>query len=220
MSVDDDYKNENLREYFDSYVTEAERAVEDLLHAFKFLPSVDKNGGSDCPVAESLYAQKEEKQNKARRLLTRFRRYISCIEHEMEKALSTLGRVQGVAASLHSDAPRRELSDGVQKAQYAYSRLVSQRERAAFTVKQLASALSEADRKQWPLDKPGQPTPSWNGQGASHPPSRNTKAGVQVPPMPGLSDEINSLRSPGSGQMPIPSSFPGAGDPKIIPPKT
>ncbi len=220
MSVNDDYKKENLREYFDSYVAEADRAVADLKHAVDFLPSVDNKGGSDCPVAESLYAQKEEKEDKVRRLLARFRTYISCIEHEMEKALSTLGRVQGAAASLHSDAPRRELSDGVKKAQYAYSRLVSQREKAALTVKQLNSVLSDADRKKWPLDKPGQSTPSWKGQGSSHPSGPNKKASVGVPPMPGLSDEINSLRSSGSGQAPIPSSFPGDGNPKLFSPKT
>lgn len=191
----DRYKNENLREHFDSQVAEAERAVMDLDKSVSSLPPVNEKGESPCMQAKDYYAQKEEREDRVRRILVLFREYVPVIEREMDRALENLSRIHAAESSLHSEGPRQELSQGESAARNEYRRLVSQRERAIITIERMAMALSDASRKRWPLGAPRERPPSWTGQESPRMPATVGVGGRNLPSPPDLSDEITALQS-------------------------
>jgi len=191
----DRYKNENLREHFDSQVAEAERAVMDLDKSVSSLPPVNEKGESPCMQAKDYYAQKEEREDRVRRIQILFREYVPVIEREMDRALENLSRIHAAESSLHSEGPRQELSQGESAARNEYRRLVSQRERAIITIERMAMALSAASRKRWPLGVPREGPPSWGGQESPGMPATTGVGGRNLLSPPNLSNEIAALQS-------------------------
>jgi len=191
----DRYKDEHLRERFESLVAEAERAVMDLDKSVTSLPPVNEKGESPAMQAEGFYAQKEEREDRVRRLLGIFREYVPIIEREMDRSLENLSRIHAAESSLHSDAPRQELSQGESAAKSEYHRLVGQRERAIITIERMAIALSAASRKRWPLGVPRKSPPSWTGQESPRMPAADGVGGRNLPSPPNLSNEITALQS-------------------------
>ncbi len=190
----DPVTNEDRLAHFDADRAQAERAAAELEHAVAYLPPVDNEGKSECVDAETLMAQKEEKAERVERFLVIMQEYVPFFDSAMSRTLDNLGQIRGAESSLHTQAPRQELSRGEAAAQDAYRRLAMQREKAIVLIERMTTAINQANQKQWPLGKPRKATPGTTSAGSrSAAPTQSGHPGA--PTAPSLADEVAGIRS-------------------------
>lgn len=197
------YETAHLGESFDSKLYEAQRAVEVLHVKCNTLPKVDANGQSECPFAERCYAEKEAAAENVHRLISVFRSYLPAISAEVARIERDYMVTGATRDRLHGAEPTRKLTDAEREIEQWCDGVVEQGHQAAAMIEVMESAVTEADKKKWPL---GQPTNSSYGYlGAGSPTLIRTDArrgshdlsGMEVesgfPPAPGLRAELDVL---------------------------
>ena len=70
--------------------------VRELTEAVKVLPKVDENGSSDCPLAENLYAKKQEMQEE-------LHDHLGVLEHHQESLAEAGLRMEAGLEAIRSD---------------------------------------------------------------------------------------------------------------------
>ena len=141
-----------------STVQHAEGRVNKLIQTIMLLPKIDKEGSSECPFAEELYAKKEEEKKV---VLGELNNLISCQKHVTE-AIGQCNKNRSVIETgqqgLHGDKAKGKYSEAEQQLDAENRRLHQLRRQIDQVIEAARNALRLADLKKWPGEnEPGAP---------------------------------------------------------------
>lgn len=169
--------------YFMQKVTELEAAMA--------LPHVDKRGGSECPFAEDLYAEKERLEREVLTGVTRLSGYLLTLEKWIENCRENIERIEGDGQKLHGAEAQGCYSDAVNHLQTEYRRAVQDKDAVSIAVKKAKAVLQVSSTRKFPGREPQKRT------FAPVVPPRRPAAAHSYDPNGGMGGEIHSLLSMG-----------------------
>lgn len=132
----------------------AEESLEKLRTRTRTLPKVKKDGSSECPFAEDLYAQKEEAAKAAQRRLEELRELLRLIENKIARCRANMTRVSRDKGSLNSKEARSQYQRAKEAQEFHYRKAVDQKKAVLELIKQIEQAAREADQKKYPGKEP------------------------------------------------------------------
>jgi hypothetical protein len=138
----------------DSFLDDMEGFVEELISNASQLPKVDKNGYSECPFAEELYARKEKAVKNVEKALKELQQFRATVKKEVDRCRHNLNLVGNDSKRLRTDQPK-EGYDRARKAQVSeYNRAIMRQKKLFELFKRANEALKKAKEKKWPFGKP------------------------------------------------------------------
>ena len=178
------------------------KSIEDLQAATQILPKVDEKGSSECPFAESLYAQKEKAEEKVIEELKNASGYLDLVKGEITMWRRNLTQIIADADALNLPQAREEYNKAKESTNIQIEKNVKLQEELLDLVSKAEQHLQLAQEKKWPLRKPkeGVGQVPILGGGLGNVGSTEFKAQAPVVPMaqrPALNTEIDSLMSLG-----------------------
>lgn len=134
----------------EAFIAVAQSCINKLQSATKVLPKVDKDGSSECPFAEELYAQKEEAQKEAQECLEKLGEYQLWVENQIRICQNNLSIISSGKAALRTDRPRDRLSEAEDNLSAFCKKLEELLGKIEDVFRQLQAAIMEASQKQFP----------------------------------------------------------------------
>ena len=186
----------------DSFIKFLSGDIEELVKKAGMCPEVDKEGRSECPFADDLYAQKEEMEKKVVNGLNKLRRYMELVDREIERFYRNLNQILADNNALHFKQAKEKYTDAMKAIEFQLEKFKQRRKALLDLSSKAEKALNFARSKKWPLGKPQEKfrPPSFMAGG----PTRTTTSGYQSPspvtfltPWPSVKSEIKSLMSLG-----------------------
>lgn len=138
----------------EDYIPIARTCADAALLAIRQLPKVDKDGNSECPFAEELYARKEEAVEQVKSCLRKLYEYANWIEEQLGRCRQNASILSSGKDSLHTERPQITLSEAEQQQLAFCKRLESVAEKIEQTCRELEDAIREASQKEYPTGKP------------------------------------------------------------------
>jgi len=140
-----------------------EEKIRELYEATWWLPSVDAQGRSECPFAEQVHCQKEEKLAEVEPIVANHRTWVESLTEYAESRLEALGDTE-----VPNELMRYAMEPmDPQWWRYTddwrlifYLEAVCARERAQKVFAKADAQLKESRSKKWPLAKPRPSRPS------------------------------------------------------------
>jgi chromosome segregation ATPase len=165
--------------------------TQNLESAVTSLPHIDEQGRSECPFAETLYAQKEEHEAKVTKDVNQMIRYRRALEHEVARCQHNLARIQADSARLNHDKPRAAYSEAAEAAERACRAAIEDRDAVSVALARASAVLEVSRRRKFPGREPQrqQAFPA-AGPGAAQGPGARIPSG-------GLGGELSGLLSIG-----------------------
>jgi hypothetical protein len=188
----------NLKDV-NSYIYYMKGLAKDLLSKINSLPNVDKDGNSECPFAEDLYAQKDEFMEKVEQESQKMYRYLSLVEHEITRCRANLERISADAGSLNFDEAKKKYEAAMRSQESEYNEVIGKRKALIDLIKMVEETLSMARSKMFPGRKPqkGFRFPAGRSEGWEATQSASGEAYETTPGRPSLKNEIDNLISVG-----------------------
>lgn len=128
--------------------------LEKLQSKIDILPKVDKEGRSECPFAENLYAEKENVAEEVAEKLKRLRLCFLFVVRELSHLHQDLARTQADAGSLHLKKAKEQYSRAVDGLRVHIEKNIQRKNKITDLISQTEKLLSLAHSKKWPLGKP------------------------------------------------------------------
>lgn len=132
-----------------SHLSEAQSSIEELQTAARQLPKVEKDGSSECPFAEELYAKKEDAQKHAVCCQSQLHECLQWVQEQIQSCSNDLVVISAHQNQLHKDRPREHFSDAEAKLAALYNKFVKLRETIEETIEEIQKAILEAIQKQF-----------------------------------------------------------------------
>ena len=126
------------------------QCIEQLLLAVRQQPIVDKEGSSECPFAEELYAKKEEAQEKVSQCLKQLDKYSCWLTKEIGRCKNNMTVISAHQDKLNNDRPRKYFSDAEARLAALYKKLIRLLEKVKEMFIKAQEAIREAAQKQYP----------------------------------------------------------------------
>jgi len=141
-------------ETVDSFIETMEILIDELVSKANQLPNVDKNGYSECPFAEDLYADKEKAVDDVERALTKLMQYIDPVKGEVDRCRHNLKQINADSKMLRTDPAKKDY-DFAKKIQASeYNQAIERRKKLFELIQRAVEELHKAKEKQQPLGKP------------------------------------------------------------------
>jgi hypothetical protein len=178
------------------------KLIDDLREATKILPKVDEKGGSECPIAKTLYAQKEEAEEKVFIKLPKAFAYLDLVKEEIAMWRRNFSEIEIDADSLNLPQAREEYNKARESASIQIERNVELHQELLDLISNAEEHIQLAQKKMWPLGKAKEGFGQLPIPGGSMENVGPTEFKVEAPvvPMsqkPELNTEINNLLSLG-----------------------
>lgn len=138
----------------DSCLRHMSTLLDTLETKINVLPKVDEKGVSECPDAESFYAQKEEEAEKVAGYLERLRSLLVLLEEELGRLRANLSRVQADAGSLHLKGAKERYLSAKQGLEHHIQKNLDKKKGILDLISRAEEMLRSAGAKKWPLGKP------------------------------------------------------------------
>ena len=146
----DDLSIENV----DSAIYHMKSLVQDLSNAISVLPKVDEEGNSECPFAETLYAQKDEAAEKVAVELPKLYRCVGVAEREIARCEANLQKINADSGSLNVPEAKEKYNEAIRAQEAQYKKAVERRKALMDTISMAEKGLSVALSKAFPWRKP------------------------------------------------------------------
>jgi len=186
----------------DSYIEHTRENMAELSAKVKRLPKVDDKGHSECPFAESLYAEKEEETKKFIEFLSKLHGYTTLVNREIQRFKQNLSKLSMDTHELQLPQAREKYQTAKHSYEFHCQKNVQRKETLMELSKQADEILREAQSKKWPLGPPREKysSPSIASTGLANDSfiSKNTTPSFQpLDTGKGMKNEINSLMAIG-----------------------
>jgi hypothetical protein len=185
----------------DSYIKHMKEAIAELSGHIQRLPKVDKEGRSECPFAESLYAKKEEETKKFIEYRSRLNGYIELVNREIERFRQNLNRLSIDFHKLNLPQAQDEYQTAKYGYEFHYQKNIKRKEALVEVSKQADDVLLEASKKKWPLGNPREKysfsTLPSSGLGGKYVDLDTNPSAHQVMATGGMQPEIDNLMAIG-----------------------
>ena len=130
------------------------RAMESLSQKTRVLPKVDKNGFSECPFAEDLYAEQEKALAHAIACLNNLRGYTPLIEEKINQWRHNLHRLRADGLNIKGAEARQEYRGAMFGATHQYQTAVQEKKELLELISLAGNTIAEARTKKYPGKKP------------------------------------------------------------------
>lgn len=134
----------------DSFLQATGQLAEELLRAANSLPEVSEDGGSECPFAEELYADKEEKQRELEGRFQQLHVYKQAVEELISKCDNDLVVVASHQDRIHGDKAREHYSQAEVELAAKRRQFLKTRLEIEEMIKKVDQALRESVSKRYP----------------------------------------------------------------------
>jgi hypothetical protein len=184
----------------DSFMKNTEGLLEKLMKKTTELPKVDKDGQSECPFAENLFAEKDEHVETAVRNLKEMRGYLAQMEKLIDRHRRNLDQIRADSGELQQTSLKENYAFAEVSQEFYYKRALQRRKMLHHLITWTERVLTLARAKKFPGKKPQKqfrlppPLPGTMAPSvvATHPPSSPFEKEQMRPP---LHNEISSLMS-------------------------
>jgi hypothetical protein len=182
----------------DSYMSSLGKLLGTLQSKINELPKVDDKGGSECPFAENLYAQKEEAASNVIEKLKKASRYLALLEQEISRLRHNLAQIQSDTGALHLDQAKEKYITAKRSEQIQIEKNIHRKMRLSDVIARAEKLIQLAHKKKWPGEKPKErfrPPPLMAGgpTGVGDTGFQNAIPDGALPPSPAFKTEIDSL---------------------------
>ena len=189
-------------ENLDSTMVSLKRDLEHLTNKAGVLPRVDKNGASDCPFAEELYADKAEAVENVVQHLRDIKRYLPLVEQEVARCSKNLSTISSDKERLVDENAINQYQHALYAQKHLYQKAVDRRKALQELVQRAERTLNKANAKKYPgkkLEKRFQPPAGSLGRSYGPHFSTPSPASIsKVPSQPSLAErEMSDLLSLG-----------------------
>jgi hypothetical protein len=130
--------------------------IQKLMEACNILPTVDREGFSECPYAEELYAKKEERAKELRNLQQLLFEYRAAAEKEIERLRHNRMTVAHDASQLDSADAKGHYSKAEDDLETQYNDHDAMRKRLVQKINASKKALSDSNDRVWTGGTPRQ----------------------------------------------------------------
>lgn len=151
------YVDLDIQRNLPQIVSEAQRGIVSLNNAVDALPFVDERGRSECHFAESLFAQKEEAEDKLRARKPFLQKCLMAIEEEQGKRAGERATILADAGKLALDAPRDYYDKALMQQGKRCDEIKEQCQEMQNLIDRTEAALARAAKHKWPLGIPRKP---------------------------------------------------------------
>ena len=189
-------------ERLDSSMQSLRSALDKLKSKTDVLPLVEKDGSSECPFAEDLYADKEEALENAEKCLQGARGYLPLLDREITRCSRNLSTISADKGNLHDENAKDQYQSALEAQKRIYQKKVESKKELLKLLQQAEQLLSKARAKNYPGKKPEKqfrpPLPAWGGMtpvGTVSQPLEYKPAPVSRPVL--APNELNNLVSLG-----------------------
>jgi len=148
-------QNRDFRlEGIESFMRYMEGLLDTLKAKVDMLPKVDGDGNSECPFAESLYAERDELEERVNKALQDASGYMELLDREIARLRGNLRRVQADANSLNSLRAKEEYQNAAQALEHHIGKNLERRKALSELIASAEKLLAFSRAKKWPVDKP------------------------------------------------------------------
>ena len=137
-----------------SVMASTEKSLDDLNHKNRILPKVEKDGSSECPFAEDLYADKEEAAQKLTKRLQELRSFLPQIDEKIARFKSNLNRIDNDGKAISYDKAKDEYHSAKRAQESKYNKALQQKKDVLELLKKGKEMLKKANAKKYPGKKP------------------------------------------------------------------
>ena len=182
-----------------------------VAHRLGLLPAVDKNGHSECPFAETLYAQKEEAACGLSYTIEHVASYLPVVDEELARSEKELREIRSRIGDLHHDEPKNELGRAARDKARWCKEVRFRREQLIDLLRRMKDTQKRSEAKKWPLGKPRKPVAALPGLNAG----MLGLPGANPPVQPIVKERVTPLSPPPSMTPPMPPSGTSPGPPDV-----
>ena len=184
----------------DSFMKNTEDLLEKLAKKTTELPNVEKDGQSECPFAENLFAEKEEHVETVVRNLKDMKGHLTQLESLIERHRRNLDQIRADSGELQQTSLKENYAFAEVSQEFHYKKALQRRKMLHHLITWAEGVLTLARAKKFPGKKPQKqfrPPPPLPGAMApsvvaTRPPSAPFEKEQMRPP---LHNEISSLMS-------------------------
>jgi len=159
MTAEAKIRPENLRAEVDGLIRRVETFSKEYLGAVRVLPRVDRDGHSDCPFAEELYARKEEWEAKLRDGLASLQAELRKVEEALTLCRRRGAVVEGDQSRLTGEDAKRRYADAQARLEEECEQYIRMRRDLTRAIETIGKALATGSLKQYPGRRPRRPLP-------------------------------------------------------------
>lgn len=149
------------------------RLVDELDMAMTCLPHVEESGGSECPFAEDLYAQKEELEGKVVCEVEKMHSCIAELEHQIQRYKGNLTRIQTDSGKLNLEETQECYSDAMDAQEKQIRQTEQDIDAVSVVLAKAEAVLKVSQKRNYPGGKPQRQNP--------FPPSQQEPSQPSVP---------------------------------------
>jgi len=146
-------------------MNKAVAAAKEFQRAAGELPKVDKNGSSECPFAEELYAKAEKCREKCQGLQVQLHECLTLVQNEIDKCGHDLSVLSAQKDQLNRDRPRAHFSAAEARIASMYKKWIQLRDSLKRTIVDIDDMLQQTKDKRYPGGMPQE----WPNTGRFHP---------------------------------------------------
>ena len=161
MEYDTNFQEERSEEYrplnlenVDSDLSYMETLLKELANRAGVLPKADKDGSSECPFAEDLYAAKESAENNVTEQLKKLQGNLGPLNKEISGCKRNLELIQADSNHLHIEEARQNYSYAEGSLEAYYEKAIDLKEQMIVVIARTEEELRKAGEKKWPLGTP------------------------------------------------------------------
>jgi hypothetical protein len=185
-----------------TYMEALHESIKDLQAATEILPKVDEKGSSECPIAQTLYAQKEEAEEKVIEKRKKASGYLDLVKQEINRWRQNLTQIMADADDLNLPQAREEYNRARESTSIQIERNVELHQELLDLISMAEEHLQLAQKKKWSLGKPkesfGQmPVLGGGLNDVGHTEFKSEATVAPIVQKPALNTEIDSLISLG-----------------------
>lgn len=181
----EEYRVLDIESQFEDGVKGYERIIQRMESTLNYLPTVKPDGTSESPMAEHLYAQKEEQEEALEKTVKDILREMFVIEKTIQRYKRNMDNINSHKVRIHSGNVRESYDQAETEQYIQYRKVLNQREVYKPLIARLQAVLAKSRTKKWPGKKPQKQMPF---------PKQDTQAQAPV--------------SPPAAEMPLPPPAP------------
>jgi hypothetical protein len=137
-----------------SYVSEVMAVLEKLERSVQSLPRVNEKGGSDCPKAENLFAEKEELESKLSAAAPTLRAYLAALQWEVGRCQGNLEKIRAGGGSVVTPGAIDALDEAAQAAEDAVYHATTDRDSVMLVLPRVEAVLKVSRSHKYPGQEP------------------------------------------------------------------
>jgi hypothetical protein len=138
----------------ESFIRYMEGLLDTLKAKVDALPRVDGDGDSECPFAESLYAERDEVEDRVIKALQDASSYMELLDQEKTRLRGNLSRIQSDGNFLNSAEAKKEYGFAAGAIKHHIEKNFERRQKLSKLIALALKLLGLSSGKRWPLGKP------------------------------------------------------------------